>query len=164
MPPERKRKSYQLLMDLVRLGGLLQKTGNEFFRGRGLTQAQFNTLMVLMYTRPMGCRQNELCELLLVKPANVTGLVGRLHERGLVTRKVDSSDERARLVSISAKGRKLIRKVEPDYYGEIDKIMAVLRNPEVKGLSESVAKVQASTIDRGLLSHFGLRKENSGGA
>ena len=61
MPPERKRKSYQLLMDIVRLGGLLQKTGNEFFRGRGLTQAQFNTLMVLMYTRPMGCRQNELC-------------------------------------------------------------------------------------------------------
>jgi DNA-binding MarR family transcriptional regulator len=77
---------------------------------------------------------------------------------------VDSSDERARLVSISAKGRKLITKVEPDYYREIDKIMSVLGNPEVKGLSESVAKVQGSIISRGLLSHFGLRKENSGGA
>jgi len=150
-------------MELVRLGSLLQKTSNEFFRGRGLTQAQFNTLMVLMYTRPMGCRQNELCELLLVKPANVTGLVGRLHERGLVIRKVDSSDERARLVSISAKGRKLIRKVEPDYYGEIDKVMSVLGNPEVKGLSDSVAKIQASIMDRGLLSYFRSREESSGG-
>jgi len=81
-----------------------------------------------------------------------------------VTRKVDSSDERARLVSISAKGRKLIRKVEPDYYGEIDKIMAVLGNPAVKGLSEAVAKIQVSIMDRGLLSYFSSRKESSGGA
>lgn len=164
MTAERKKKSYQLLMDLVRLGGLLQKTGNEFFRGKGLTQAQFNTLMVLMYTRPVGCRQNELCELLLVKPANVTGLVGRLQERGLVTRKVDSSDERARLVSISAKGRKLIRKVEPDYYSEIEKTMSVLANSEVKALTESVGKVQGSIVSRGLLSHFGLGQDEASGA
>ena len=77
---------------------------------------------------------------------------------------MDSSDERARLVSISAKGRKLIRKVEPDYYGEIDTIMAVLGNSEVKKLSESIAKIQASIVDRGVLSHFGLKKEKSGGA
>ena len=100
---------------------------------------------------------------MLVKPANVTSLVGRLQERGLVTRKVDSSDERARLVSISAKGRKLIRKVEPDYYNEIEKTMSVLAGSEVKGLSESVEKIQASIVSRGLLSHFGLRQEGTTG-
>jgi len=151
-------------MDVVRIGGLLQKVGNEFFRDRGLTQAQFNTLMVLMYTRPMGCRQNELCELLLVKPANITGLVGRLEGRGLVRRKVDSSDERARLVSISAKGRKLIKKVEPAYYRAIEEIMSVLTSSEVDGFCACVEKIQGSIVAKGLLSHFQLRGEGAGGA
>ena len=42
--------------------------------------------------------------------------------------------------------------------------MAVLGNSEVKKLSESIAKIQASIVDRGVLSHFGLKKEKSGGA
>ena len=149
---------------MIQLGGLLHKAGNEFFRGRGLTQAQFNTLMILRYTRPMGCRQNELCELLLVKPANVTGLVSRLQERGLVSRVVDSSDERARLVSISARGRQLLRKVEPEYYEQIEDVMSVISRAEVREFGMTVKKIQDSVISRGLVSLFAQQKDIGGSA
>ncbi len=162
MPNQRRTESYQTLMDLIRLGGLLHKAGNEFFRDRGLTQAQFNTLMVLRYTRPMGCRQNEICELLLVKPANVTGLVGRLQERGLVSRKVDSSDERARLVSISAKGQKLLKKVEPEYYAQIEDLMSVLSGTEARELGSTVTKIQDSAVARGMVHLFAQQKDAEG--
>ncbi len=111
------------MLALVKLAGVLKKAGDRFFRSYDITQSQFNVLMVLKYQMPDGCTQTELCRRMLVKGANMTGLVRRLEARDLLVRDPDPEDERAWLVRISRKGRKLLQLVEPVYYRKIDHIM-----------------------------------------
>jgi DNA-binding MarR family transcriptional regulator len=48
--------------------------------------------------------------------SNVTGLVDRLEDRGLVRRMNLATDRRAINVCLSASGKKLIRQIEPHYH------------------------------------------------
>lgn len=55
------------------------------------------------------CSQRELAGALHYDASNVTGIVDRLEERGLVERQVDPQDRRIRLVVITAAGLELRR-------------------------------------------------------
>lgn len=70
---------------------------------------------------PNGTRLSDLAEQAQVAKQTATALVDRLEAAGYVERVVDPADGRARLVRISAKGRKLIkitRKVEAEIAAE----------------------------------------------
>ena len=58
----------------------------------GLTGAQARVLLQLAEPVPMG----QLAERLDCNPSNVTGLVDRLHARGLVERRVSETDRRVK--------------------------------------------------------------------
>lgn len=136
----RERLRYRALMSLVETGSILRKTADSFFRRYELTQSQFNLLMVLKYQVPNGCSQAEICRRLLVKGANMTGLVRRLEASGLVVREPDPDDERVWQVSLTFAGRKLLGQVEPDYYAKVEQLLAVHTRKDLQsflGLLES---------------------------
>jgi DNA-binding MarR family transcriptional regulator len=54
-----------------------------------------------------GVSQQELAERLLVTKGNVTGLVTRLADRGLVERRADPNDKRANRIVLTDAGRTL---------------------------------------------------------
>lgn len=58
-------------------------------------------------TLPMG----QIAELLYCDASNVTLLVDRLEERGLIERRPDPADRRVKQIAVTAAGRKLQRKV-----------------------------------------------------
>lgn len=120
----REHPSYQALMALVKVSGLLLKAGDRFFKRHGLTQVQFNVLMILRYVAPAGCRQSDICRHLLVRAANMSSLVRRMAARGLVMREDDPTDQRAWRVRCSAKGREWLDRVEPEYCRIIGEIVA----------------------------------------
>lgn len=133
---------YQVMLSLVKIAGLLQKAGDRFFREFGLTQAQFNILIVLKYQRPDGCTQTELCAHMLVKGANMTGLVRRMIRDGLVTRDHHPTDERAWIVRLSRKGRQLLAEVEPEYYARVKALMGVHSSRELAQLAAQLEKTR----------------------
>lgn len=126
----------------MKLAGVLRKAGDRFFRAYGLTQCQFNILMVLRHVTPSGCSQTELCRQLLVRGANMTGLMRRLEARGLLRREPDPRDERVWKVRISGKGRETLRRVEGAYYRKIDRIMQVHSEKDLDRLSEQLRRTQ----------------------
>jgi DNA-binding MarR family transcriptional regulator len=71
----------------------------------GLTPPQLHIVRLLGETEtlPMG----ELAGLLFCDASNVTVLVDRLEERGLIERRTDSNDRRVRLIALTDKGSKL---------------------------------------------------------
>ena len=101
-----------------RLPPLLRKAWyglNQAFRRRivqfGTTPDQFTVLRLLVEGPPGGVSQRELCALMSSDPNTVTALITRMQERGLVARRTDDADKRARRVTVSKEGKALFRKL-----------------------------------------------------
>ena len=138
----REQAPYRALMDLVKVTGLLKKAGDHFFKPYGLTQSQFNVLMVLKHDAVKGCTQSELSRRLLVNRADMSGLVRRMAKRKLLDRDDTPGDERAWQVSISTGGRALLQKIEPTYYQKVGRVMGVHTVAESRALSDLLGRTQ----------------------
>lgn len=64
-------------------------------------------LVIRIVGRHPGVSAGRLAEILHVHPSTLTGVLGRLVERGLLTRRVDPADARRALFGLTAQGRKL---------------------------------------------------------
>jgi len=71
----------------------------------GLTSPQ--RLVIRIVGRYPGISAGRLADILHVHPSTLTGVLGRLDERGLLTRKTDKADLRRALFTLTAKGRAL---------------------------------------------------------
>jgi DNA-binding MarR family transcriptional regulator len=87
---------------ILMLADQLRNHVEEATRRVGLTTAQAELLMQIDGPR----RMSELAKLQLCDPSSVTSLVARLERDGLVRRKTDPNDGRARLVLLTAAGRR----------------------------------------------------------
>ena len=134
--------SYQTLMELVKTTALLKKAGDRFFKEHGLTQSQFNVLMVLKYDTPQGCTQSELSRRMLVNRADMSGLVRRMEKQELVKRVDVPHDERAWTVKVSRQGKTVLEKIEPVYYAKVRSLMSVHTDRGSLAFSESLKRTQ----------------------
>ena len=72
-------------------------------KAHDLTPVQAKLLLSLGDKAPMRSLASELC----CDPSNITGVVDRLEERGLISRTEDPDDRRVKLLQTTAAGRKL---------------------------------------------------------
>ena len=140
----RQQPSYQTLVAFFRLAGAMGKVADAYLRQFDLTQSQFNVLIVLAYERPSGAKQTELCEELLVKAANMTALVRKLEGNGLIRRGPHESDERAWWVTLTPAGRRLLKRVEPEYHRIVEELMAVHSGPELRRFAAAIDRTHRS--------------------
>jgi DNA-binding MarR family transcriptional regulator/NAD(P)-dependent dehydrogenase (short-subunit alcohol dehydrogenase family) len=70
--------------------------------------------------------QKSLAELVALDASTAGNVIGRLEKRGLITRKENASDRRARLVSVTAKGEALSRKLVPIAQRAADRLLQPL--------------------------------------
>jgi len=107
---------------LARTWQQLENLGREFFPAFGITDAQFNVLMILWDYRDRPLRQHELAELLVVNRASAGGVLGRLERAGWISRRVDPADTRARIVQLSRTGAAKLEQVRSPYYRVLGRV------------------------------------------
>ena len=95
-----------LLNDAARL---MRKDFERRTRSLGLTRAQWQALFHL--ARNEGCNQATLADLLEVEPITLARLVDRLELSGLVERRPDPSDRRARLLFLGERAHPLLEQL-----------------------------------------------------
>ena len=79
LPNPFSHKEHEAMLNIVVTGTLLTKEGEKILRPYGLTDAQFNILMLLKYQSPDGkINQTILGKMLLVNRSNITGLIDRM--------------------------------------------------------------------------------------
>jgi len=86
---------------------LLQSLGRAL-KGQDLTPAQYNTLRILRGAEPDSLTCGEISERLVSPGPDVTRLLDRLEQRGLVTRARDGEDRRVVRARITAPGLDLL--------------------------------------------------------
>lgn len=136
--------AHEPVLSIVYTATLLQKRGGRLLRAHGLTDAQFNVLMLLHHQGDNGrMSQVRLGRLLLVNRSNVTGLVDRMERDGLVRREDDPQDRRVNLVAITEEGEKTLAGAMQEYYPMLEKVMADLSTAQRGTLMELLGSVRA---------------------
>ena len=131
---------YAALIQLLRTAEELWNASRVFFARWDLSPSQFNLLNVLT-DFPDGCTQSDLSRQLIMHRSNVTGLVDRLEERGLVTRKESTTDRRAWLVVLTPAARKLLAEISPHYYAAAEQVWGKLSAARAEKLLTELAVI-----------------------
>ncbi len=100
----------RLFFRLYQCANMLHKTGSRAVEAEGLTTQQWAVLGAL--SRPQaqgGMGVGELARYLMVSRQNLSGLLARMARDGHVTGAPDGRDRRARLVTMTASGRRVWR-------------------------------------------------------
>ncbi len=137
---------HKALLSTYYTASQLRRRAGEFFQPFGLTDVQFNLMMLLRHQSgsAKGLTQAELSRMMLVNRANITPLIDRMERAGLVARTSAPADRRSNIIKLTAHGSRLLSQVEPLYADEVKRIMAILNQREQKKLVEMLAKVRAN--------------------
>jgi DNA-binding MarR family transcriptional regulator len=141
-----KLRPHEALLNVYYTATCLKKQAGEFFQRFGLTDVQFNLMMLLRHQSGArgGLSQAHLSDMMLVNRADITSLVDRMEKSGLVLRTATPEDRRYNVVKLSTRGRKLLTQVEPLYAKEVKKIMAAFGEAEQKRLITMLEKIRSS--------------------
>jgi MarR family 2-MHQ and catechol resistance regulon transcriptional repressor len=114
-----------LVLQVLATAQVLQKEAQRTFKPHGLTAAQFNVLHLLS-GQPAGMRASDLARALIVDPSNVTGLLKRMKQVGLLREIANPRDRRQHVVTLSAKGRAAWGAARIDYERKLAALDAAL--------------------------------------
>jgi MarR family 2-MHQ and catechol resistance regulon transcriptional repressor len=131
-------------LGLVRAWGGLQRWMEPHFRRYGLSQPQFALLMTLRRSSPEGASLTELARSCFVSNTNVTGLVDRLERDGLVERRLDPDDRRARRVVLTPAGRAKLEKAWERHPAMLEAAFSGLAEGERRALARLLEKLVAT--------------------
>jgi MarR family transcriptional regulator for hemolysin len=104
MRPRNPRREFAFLLNDV--ARLLRTLADQRARQFGMTRAQWAVLVRLEHAE--GLKQSELAELLDLQPITLTRLVDRLCANGLIERRPDPNDRRAKRLYLTAQARPLM--------------------------------------------------------
>lgn len=107
-----------------------------------LTLPQFDVLAELARAEVGGFTFVELSRLLLVTSGNLTGIVDRLEEQGLVERRPDAKDRRVIRVALTAKGRRVTDEVLPAHAADIEDILSFMPRAALTQLSDLLGRLR----------------------
>ena len=145
----KKKKPFDLpeqeaYLNIIRTASFLDGAFDGLFKKYGLTNAQYNVLRIL---RGEGARMPSLAvaERLVTRVPDITRLVDRLEQGGLVKRERSTEDRRVVYVSVTAKGlalladldepvrmlhREQLQHMPKKELGELSRLLVRARTPE----------------------------------
>jgi len=132
----------EILFTISDVGRLLRTYADQKARRHGMTRAQWAVLLRL--ERREGLKQSDLAEDLDIQPITLTRLVDRLCDNGLIERRADPNDRRAKRLYLTSAARPLLDHI----------------STQVEELAETVlAGVDTAAVGV-LLTQLGLAREN----
>ncbi len=124
---QRVRLWLQMLKAVRTVEGTLRERLRKHY---SMTLPRFD-VMATLYATPEGLRMTELSDQLVVSSGNVTGIVEKLVEDGLVERQSMEKDRRAHLVKTTDKGRTLMDEVTTVHRGWVDELLEDVSEPDL---------------------------------
>lgn len=144
-----------VLIAVLKMQNALDRKSEAFFYPYGITSAQFNVLNLLSTDGEMG--QADLTAQLLVGKASVSIVLNRMVKSGLVTRRQHDKDRRHVILTLTAKGRQLWKKVFPEYEEAIRTVFGALPESQrpafLRSLNLIYATLQSEGSPKSRISH-----------
>lgn len=117
----------------------LKKEFHGVMQENGLTWVQFHALY---HIDKEGIAFNKLSDHLNCNASNLTGLIDRMIEKGIVYREQSKKDRRVWLIKLTKKGEEFKVKLIPEYRQKIEDRMSVLDQEELETLKVLLIKLK----------------------
>jgi len=131
----------QLIQEIVELerqvGRILGQHAQIIWIDSGLTLTQLRSLFLIANKGSTNFR--KLAEALGVTPSNVTGIVDRLVEQGLVSRTQNPEDRREMTLQATDKGQALVSNLKEVGIKHMTQILSVLSVEELSALAKGLS-------------------------
>lgn len=115
-------------LSVVRTTSTLTDRVEDLLKPYGISGTQYNVLRILRGAGEGGLCRNELRDRMLTRMPDMTRLLDRMEEAGLVTRSRERDDRRMVLTQITARGQELL--------SELDRPMADLHRQQLASLTD----------------------------
>lgn len=102
----------EAMLNILRTAAVLGDDLEQMLRPWGITMVQYNVLRILRGAEPGGLCRNEIRDRMLTRMPDVTRLLDRMEEAGLVTRARSAEDKRMVRTRITPRGRRLVDDLE----------------------------------------------------
>lgn len=133
------RYTTSLWVRFLRFNLLSNKRLQDNLEKRNLTPPQFYVLATIGYAG--GLPFGEIGEKMMVTVSNLTGIVDRLEEKGVVARERDFHDRRVVRVRLTEKGSKLYKNTIPLFEKSISQFFSPLSKSQQKELAALLRKL-----------------------
>src|SRR3954453_12582333 len=111
---------------------------DELLKPHAMSSTQYNVLRILRGAEPSGLCRNELRDRMLTRMPDMTRLLDRMEEAGLVSRSREGEDRRMVLTRITKQGRKLV--------DELDAPVAKLHRSKLGHLTEQQLRLLSDLL------------------
>ena len=103
----------EALLSIFRTATVLEHASNELLRPFGITMTQYNVLRILRGAGARGLCGREVGERLISRVPDVSRLLDRMAEMGLLAKERDANDRRHVTARITPKGRRVLTQATP---------------------------------------------------
>lgn len=103
--------SFDLIKAIKKANNQILKQENEIVKNYDLTTSQYGVLECLYFKGDLCI--NDLIERLISTSGTMTVIIKNLEKSGLVARKCNKKDRRSSVITLTSKGKKLVKKILP---------------------------------------------------
>ena len=142
-------RGQEAYLNLIRTAGQLSADFHQLFKQHGLSQTSYNVLRILRgaqdHDDPAGLPCLEVGSRLITRVPDITRLVNRLIEAGLVIRTRTDADRRVARVSITDAGRALLDKLDGPVLEMHHRQLSHLTEKELAEFNRLLEKARAAS-------------------
>jgi len=129
-------------LSVVRTSTSLTDAMEDLVKARGISATQYNVLRILRGSGAEGLCRNELRDRMLTRMPDMTRLLDRMEDAGLVVRAREGDDRRMVMTRITEKGRRLLDELDAPVMALHRKQMAGLTDAQLRSLSDLLTLVR----------------------
>lgn len=134
----------EAVVALVRGYGALLRMMGPYYAGFGISPSQFQLLTIINRLQGNRVTQRRLARELYVSFPNVTVMLARLEEGGLIKRTVNRADRREKFVRLTGQGKALLRRIWKVHPSQLKRVTAGLNDAERMELARLLEKMMAA--------------------
>lgn len=135
--------SVEAYLNLLRVASDVLDATEEYFANHGTSQGRFTVLCLLNRNPETPLCPANLAERAGVTRATMTGLLQGLESEGLIKRTSSTDDKRMFFVELTAKARRYLDNVLPDWFRRVDELMEGLNDRERVTMLKLLEKVRS---------------------
>ena len=132
----------EAMLSIQRTDALLGYSLIEALKPYGVTPTQYNVLRILRGAAPKGLCREDIRERLISQVPDVTRLLDRMEEAGLVDRERDNADRRLVTTRITTEGLRVLAELDRPIAQIHEEQLGHMTKAELRSLIELLAKAR----------------------
>jgi DNA-binding MarR family transcriptional regulator len=129
-------------LNVARTSARLGDAVEDLLKDHGITGTQYNVLRILRGAEPDGLCRNELRDRMITRMPDMTRLLDRMEEAGLVTRAREREDRRMVLTRITGRGLEILDELDGPMAANHKAQLGHLSGPQLRSLIDLLTVVR----------------------